>query len=364
MKKDKRIPSKEDLGLSNNNSSKRESEEDSKKKNGKFNKPLIVFRIRTPEIKKITLKMIKFLIESNYVEYIFLENLSDINSKIIFGNNDKDKYFKQFDKKTQDSNLCIIVGGDGTCLWANGLYKESKKERPPFLCFHGGNLGFLAIYIPEEYEKIFKELYENGNYSLIYRREISCSVYEKENNKDNKNTDNDIMSFEGYKKISKYVALNEIYLEKMANMSHLILFVGGKLLTQISSDGVIFATATGSTAYSLSAGGPILHNDVDGIIVTAICPFSLSFRPIVLPQNIKLRVKNDNSYKKSFSSIKMDGCDHGILNDNQYIEISLTDSTIDFIVLPEIIGKDLDDLWIEKISKSLGWNQSFSVNKK
>ena len=142
-------------------------------------------------------------------------------------------------------------------------------------------------------------------------------------------------------------------------MSHLYLFLENHFLAKVSSDGCIFATPTGSTAYSLSAGGPILHNDVSGIIVTSICPFSLSFRPIVLPSNAKLRVKNNPKFDDSYSSIKMDGENKGILDDDHYLEISLSDSSIDFIVLQKT-KESLDNLWIEKISKSLGWNYSFS----
>ena len=322
----------------------------------RFNKPLIVYRIKTPNIFDITKEMVKYLIEQEYVEYIYIENLDKINSQTLFGNNDKEKYFKVFDKKNEDSNLCIIVGGDGTCLWANGLYGE--KEKPPFLCFHGGNLGFLAIYAPEKYKEIFDHLYKTSDqYSLIHRREIMCSVYEKPENE--YKIEDDINNFEGYKFKATFNALNELYLEKKANMSHLHLFLEKYKLAKVSSDGLIVASPTGSTAYSLSAGGPILHNNVDGIIVTAICPFSLSFRPIVLPSNAKFRVKNNPEFDNCFSIIKMDGNSKGILENNQYLEISLSEKTLDFIVLKSL-EENLDKLWIQKISKSLGWNYAFS----
>ena len=142
-------------------------------------------------------------------------------------------------------------------------------------------------------------------------------------------------------------------------MSHLNNFLKDQFLAKVSSDGFIASTPTGSTAYSLSAGGPILHNDVQGIIITAICPFSLSFRPIVLSKDAKLRVKNNNKFKGCESIIKMDGYDKGMLNNNMYLEISLSDETIDFIVLKSI-KKNQDTLWVEKLSKSLGWNYAFN----
>ena len=334
-----------------------ESPKELKKIITKFNKPLIVFRIRTPNIYDITRDMIKYLIDSNYVEYVYLENPEQIKKDPVFQDEKYDKYFKNFVAETQDSNICIIIGGDGTCLWANQLYKN--KPKPPFFCFHGGNLGFLAVYEPENYKKIFDELYTVGEYNLINRKEINCTVYKKkvEDKKEDKTVD--INNFEGYEKIAVYNALNELILEKKKNMSHLYIFLKDKFLAKVSSDGFIASTPTGSTAYSLSAGGPILHNDVQGIIITAICPFSLSFRPIVLPTNVKLRIKHDYERKGCESIIKIDGNDKGSLNDDMYLEASLSDETIDFILLKSI-QESQDTLWIQKLSKSLGWNYAFN----
>jgi len=334
-----------------------ESPKELKKIITKFNKPLIVFRIRTPNIYDITRDMIKYLIDSNYVEYVYLENPEQIKKDPVFQDEKYDKYFKNFVAETQDSNICIIIGGDGTCLWANQLYKN--KPKPPFFCFHGGNLGFLAVYEPENYKKIFDELYTVGEYNLINRKEINCTVYKKKGVDKKEDKAVDINNFEGYEKIAVYNALNELILEKKKNMSHLYIFLKDKFLAKVSSDGFIASTPTGSTAYSLSAGGPILHNDVQGIIITAICPFSLSFRPIVLPTNVKLRIKHDYERKGCESIIKIDGNDKGSLNDDMYLEASLSDETIDFILLKSI-QESQDTLWIQKLSKSLGWNYAFN----
>lgn len=346
---------------------------ESDKKKVKFDKPLFVYRINTPDITKLMIEMAKHLIGNNYVKYIFIENIDEIN-KANFTKDEKEKYFKYFRKFdaneeiAKECNLCIIIGGDGTCLWANSIFKQLNK--PPFICFHGGNLGFLTIYDTKEYKKYLNELYSEEVYAIIHRREIQCDLYEKdkEGTGDNKNrlmkkqtevgeTTNDC--FRGYKLKAQYNGLNELLLEKKTNMSHLCIYLENHKLAKIDSDGLICATPTGSTAYSLSAGGPILHNSVDGIIITSICPFSLSFRPIVLPENIKLRVKHNIEYPGSNAMIKLDGQLKGILEDNQYLEISLSEKTIDFIVLKSL-QNNLDQLWIEKISKSLKWNFEFS----
>ena len=334
----------------------------------KFDKPLFVYRISTPNILEIAKKMIKYLIIKQYTEYIFLEDINVVNKNNYF-NKDELKYLRKFnadEENAKECNLCIIIGGDGTCLWANSIFKHLDK--PPFLCFHGGNLGFLAIYKPDDYKNIFDDLYSKGIYSLIPRKEIKCTVYEKEEEKDGHDHEygikkrltkvGEISDFDGYKVKGVYNALNEILLEKTQNMSHLCLYLENNMLAKVKSDGLICATPTGSTAYSLSAGGPILHNSVDGIIVTAICPFSLSFRPIVLPENLKLRVKHNVEYKGYNSMIKLDGKSIGKLEDNQFLEISLSEKTIDFIVLSKV--SNLEELWIKKISHSLKWNFEFS----
>ena len=327
--------------------------ESPKKLSFQFNKPLFVFRIKTPKIYDITRDMIKYIIDTNYVEYIYLENPSQIKNDQVFKEEKYDKYFKQFDPETQDSNICIIIGGDGTCLWANQLYKN--KPKPPFFCFHGGNLGFLAIYEPKDYKKIFFFFFTKGEYNLIKRKEIKCTVYKKKEKIDNK----DFNNFEGYEKQNTYNALNELILEKKKNMSHLYIFLKDKFLAKVSSDGFIASSPTGSTAYSLSAGGPILHNDVEGIIISAICPFSLSFRPIVLSSGVKLRIKNNAEFTGMESIIKIDGNDKGTLENDMFLEIGLSDETIDFILLKSI-QESQDTLWIQKLSKSLGWNYTFN----
>ena len=323
----------------------------------KFNKPLVVYRIRTPKIFDITKEMIKYIIDQKYVEYIYLDKPDQIKNDPIFQDKKYETYFKSFDASTQDSNICIIIGGDGTCLYANQLYKD--KPKPPFFCFHGGNLGFLAVYEPKDYKKIFDELYSGGEYNLIDRKEIKCTLYQKIDKDKNKKSEDDLENFEGYTKIAEYNALNELILEKKKNMSHLYLFLKDKFLAKVSSDGFIASTPTGSTAYSLSAGGPILHNDVEGIICSAICPFSLSFRPIVLSTSAHLRIKNNEQFPGSESIIKIDGYNKGTLENDMYIEIGLSDETIDFVLL-KAIHENQDTLWIQKLSKSLGWNYAFN----
>jgi len=159
-----------------------------------------------------------------------------------FQNDEKVKYFRKFDayeEIAKECNLCIIIGGDGTCLWANSIFKNLDK--PPFICFHGGNLGFLTIYDTKGYAKYLDELYTEQAYAIIQRKEIKCSLYEKDK-KDQKipsivrkQTSVGEMSqdFGGYHFKEEYNALNEVLLEKTKNMAHLCLYLENHKLAKI-----------------------------------------------------------------------------------------------------------------------------------
>lgn len=90
-----------------------------------------------------------------------------------------------------------------------------------------------------------------------------------------------------------YTALNDFFITKGSSLHVLTLdiFINDVFITQTKGDGLIISTPTGSTGYSLSAGGPIIHNSVPCILISPICPLSLSFRPVVTPSNVKIKIK-------------------------------------------------------------------------
>lgn len=307
-----------------------------------FNKPLIVFRINTPKALEFAIKIARYIIESKYIEYLYVEDLSLLNSNKVFGNDNYSSYFKSFDLESEDSNLCILVGGDGTALWGNNLFKN--KERPPFLNFHYGYLGFLMIYDPKDYEKILDELYSpNGVYHFQNRSLIEHRIL---NEKDNT-------------EVKKFYTLNDVVIDRSANKKIVVfkVYLKNKLLTRIACDGLIFSTPTGSTAYNLSAGGPIIHTDLECVILNALNPFSLSFRPIVFGKENKISVKVD-SERSELPSLAHDGIDDGILGEGQYAEVGIGEMNIKFILIDKFT-ENLEQHWISKISGNLRWNTPF-----
>ena len=170
-------------------------------------------------------------------------------------------------------DMIIVLGGDGTLLSAARLVADSRKNVPIF-GVNLGSLGFMAeVPLEELYGNLEKAL--AGKLRADERMMLTASVIRKG------------------KTIAEHTVLNDAVVSKgtFARMVSLEVLVGDDFLTAIRADGLILATPTGSTAYSLSAGGPIIHPALHCFVVTPICPHTLSNRPIVIPDSSVVRVK-------------------------------------------------------------------------
>jgi len=116
-------------------------------------------------------------------------------------------------------------------------------------------------------------------------------------------------------------------------------------------DGVIAATPTGSTAYSLAAGGSIVHHEVPAILITPVCPHSLSFRPVIVPDNLKISFKVPENFRNK-SWVTVDGHSKFKLRQGAYVEISLSEYPV-----PHVKLKDNFDQWLNRINSELSWNK-------
>ena len=155
-------------------------------KKGSFKRPFLIYRINSEEAYQYAIKICQYILTSFHTEKLYIEHPNEINVQSLFPNDLilQEKYknkIEHFDIKTENSDLCIILGGDGCCLWANIFYE--KKKRPPFITFHLGFLGYLAIYEVSTYEEVITELYNNNKkYSFEQRNLIECNIYHKEQN--------------------------------------------------------------------------------------------------------------------------------------------------------------------------------------
>lgn len=166
------------------------------------------------------------------------------------------------------ADACCVIGGDGTFLSAAA---EATRCQIPVIGVNRGTLGFLTTYTAEEIEAIFPEVLK-GEFKLQNRALLECAVQDSHSD----------------------VALNDVVI-KAADSSrivHVNVYADDEFVTTYVCDGLIFSSPTGSTAYTLSAGGPLLHPSTQAISLTPICPHTLSNRSIIFPVDVKLRVEN------------------------------------------------------------------------
>jgi NAD+ kinase len=168
------------------------------------------------------------------------------------------------------TDLLIVLGGDGTLLAAARLAAERGV---PILPVNLGGLGFLTTVSQEEMYPVLDEIFEGKN-RVSDRVMLEAEVVR-----------------EG-KVIRRQIALNDAVLNKaaLARIMDLELRVNGEYVTTYKADGLILSTPTGSTAYSLSAGGPIVYPLVEAFVVTPICPHTLTNRPLVIPDAATIEV--------------------------------------------------------------------------
>lgn len=208
-----------------------------------------------------------------------LEKLFELNIDVSMSENFKTVLGKQFidflpgERWVSESDIVIAIGGDGTLIHTSHL---SAKYDVPILGINAGNLGFLAGL-----EKTELDLLENlrsGNYYVDNRMMICCELYE------------------GEMLMKKFYSLNDIVIGRgaMLNMCDIELSADNELSMNYKADGLIFSTPTGSTAYNLSAGGPVLDPAIESIIATPICPHSIFNRSLIFGADTLIEVKVNN----------------------------------------------------------------------
>jgi len=183
------------------------------------------------------------------------------------------------DKSCAPADLLYIfvLGGDGTFLSA---VRWIGDQNIPIIGVKFGEVGFLAETVEEN---LFSaaEAVLNNEFNTEPRMRLLVKVIRKE------------------KELARETVLNDIVINKgaLARLAHIETYINDHYLTTYSADGLIVATPTGSTAYSLAAGGPIVHPAVPGILMTPICPFTLTNRPLIVPDSasIKIRLEKKSS---------------------------------------------------------------------
>tara|TARA_B100000212_G_scaffold237946_1_gene181118 strand:- start:530 stop:1414 length:885 start_codon:yes stop_codon:yes gene_type:complete len=183
--------------------------------------------------------------------------------------------------KKQRPDLVVVLGGDGTVLKSSNAI---ANQNIPILSFNvGGNLGFLTQDKQFLLDKSFLDLIDKDYFKIDSRSLLECNVFHKNQKITNTST------------TSKYFALNDFYFKSkeddLSSTNQIKIEIDGESVNEYKGDGLIVSSATGSTAYSMAAGGPIVHPCVDSILINPICPMSLSSRPIIIPGFSKVIIR-------------------------------------------------------------------------
>ncbi|KAI8081507.1 ATP-NAD kinase-like domain-containing protein [Halteromyces radiatus] len=180
---------------------------------------------------------------------------------------------------TRMVDFAISLGGDGTMLHLSSLF---PKAVPPVVCFSMGTLGFLMSFKFSHYAKVLEDMMY-GRFALMLRMRLFCSLHQYDGRR---------ITVDGMEVGDRQV-MNEVTLHRgrYPHLTSIDCYVDNHHLTECVADGLIVSTPTGSTAYSLSAGGPIVHPSVQSLVLTPICPRSLSFRTVLLPPSAAIQLK-------------------------------------------------------------------------
>ena len=236
------------------------------------------------------------------------------------------KYVNKFFGNLID--MLIVFGGDGTMLLAAKLV---IKENIPILGFNLGKLGFLSECGKDEFSSVISNIIQH-NFTVEQRLVLSYYL-EKQNQQ-------------------KFYAINDcvIYKGEYPKLIDIKVYKNDKFVYNVSADGVIVATPTGSTAYSLSAGGPIIFPGSDVITVTPINPHNLFLKPIIFPANSKLSFLLASAGIRSEvkgAHFNVDGEDIGNIRVNDKVCVEQSKFSIKFVRLP---NKDFCKILREKFT--------------
>ena len=219
-------------------------------------------------------------------------------------------------------DLVIVLGGDGTLL---SIAQGAALRKIPVLGINLGRLGFLTE-VPLDEVFITLDAYLSGNRTIINSR----------------------MMISVLKGGETFHCLNDVVINKgaLARMIQVKIWIDKNEIATVKADGLIVSTPTGSTAYSLSAGGPIVHPNVPAIIIAPICPHTLTFRPMVIMSDAEVKLQLLTEHEEVYCTI--DGQRGGPLEKNEEVIVQKSDQSLTLVSSP---GRTYFDLIHEK----LGW---------
>ncbi len=259
----------------------------------------IIANINRPHAKSVVERVVKWCRE-NKQEFFLAEDLSGVTSQAL--------PLLPREELPKRCNYIISMGGDGTMLASARLVGTAEV---PILGINIGSLGFLTEQTPQDLELSLKRL-QNGNFKLEKRMLLEATC-ERE----------------------KFHALNDFVIDKgsISRMISLSLSANGDYICSYNADGLIIASPTGSTAYSLAVGGPILNPKMQAMIASPIAPHSLASRPLIFPADDLLDIKIEFSHE--YAILTADGQVDTKLPTGTTVTVRVADHSVRLIRFPE-----------------------------
>ena len=282
-----------------------------------FRKIAIISKKDDDSVKDSLDTVIKYL-DSKNIQYFL-----DKNSSILLKNDS----YSSIEEIKSNCDIAFIIGGDGTLLRSA---QELAKANIPICGINRGRLGFLVDISPNHIEKNLSNILSD-NYSVDERISLIGTV------------------IRNGKEISKNISFNDVVVHSKdaVRMIEMDTTLNGENLYRVNADGLVVSTPTGSTAYSLSSGGPILEPTMDALVIVPICPHLLSNRPFVIDMNSTIEIKLSEKSNTN-ASVTFDGQINVPIQTNDIIRISKGEVILKLIQPPGIN-------FLSILREKLGW---------
>jgi NAD+ kinase len=234
----------------------------------------IVSKPDRPELSQVLPALEKWLEERNYAVVMDRESAAYFSGSTVMARSEL---------ATRSPYLALVLGGDGTLLSAA---RAVAKAGTLILGVNLGTLGFLTeVPLADLYPAL--DAVAKGAYVVESRSMLICSLVRDE------------------EVVATHQALNDVVVSKsaIARLNYFELFVDAEFVSSYKADGLIIATPTGSTAYSLGAGGPILKPDVDAFVITPVSPHGLTHRPVVVRDTVEIEIRVKTAEEEAYLSL-------------------------------------------------------------
>lgn len=290
-----------------------------------------------------------------------MDNLA-LTDSVMFGPNTKKRPSREQCREVfrpDDVDLIMTLGGDGLILHV--IQSLFPRAVPPFMPFNLGSMGFLTPWDFSNHQQDIASVLSGKNNSVTMRMRLKCVIVRKTIGPNHTRSPT-IHQFQDNalndetreaSATEEHHVLNELVIDRgpAPYLSNLEVLCDNCPVTRVQADGIIVATPTGSTAYSLSSGGSMVHPNVPAILFTPICPHSLSFRPVLFPDYVTLEIKVPQD-SRATAWVSFDGRHRMELTKGDKVVVTVSPWSV-----PTFSRSDTTNDWFKSVSHCLRWNE-------